>query len=109
MTLAACGNRFIPGLVAVLDATGLRFTVRLYRTSYWVGCDLCKYIYMRSQPQVTSCTPTRSREGLLVKRTFQPNNRRRSKKHGFRARMQTRAGRLIVKSRRRQGRAKLSA
>ncbi len=44
-----------------------------------------------------------------MKRTFQPNNRRRARKHGFRARMQTRAGRRIVKSRRRKGRNKLSA
>jgi large subunit ribosomal protein L34 len=44
-----------------------------------------------------------------VKRTYQPNNRRRARKHGFRARMQSRAGRAIVKSRRRRGRSKLTA
>lgn len=44
-----------------------------------------------------------------MKRTFQPNNRRRSKKHGFRARMRTRAGQNIIKNRRRKGRTKLSA
>jgi large subunit ribosomal protein L34 len=44
-----------------------------------------------------------------VKRTFQPNNRRRAKKHGFRARMSSRAGRAIIKNRRRRGRASLSA
>lgn len=47
--------------------------------------------------------------GLLMKRTFQPNNRRRAKKHGFRARMRTRSGRAIIKSRRRKGRKQLSA
>ncbi|GAA3520173.1 hypothetical protein GCM10022234_14800 [Aeromicrobium panaciterrae] len=49
------------------------------------------------------------REELMSKRTFQPNNRRRSKKHGFRLRMRTRAGRAILADRRRKGRAKLSA
>lgn len=44
-----------------------------------------------------------------MKRTFQPNNRRRAKKHGFRARMRTRSGRAIIKSRRRKGRKQLSA
>jgi len=44
-----------------------------------------------------------------VKRTFQPNVRKRAKNHGFRARMSTRAGRAIVKNRRTKGRVKLSA
>jgi large subunit ribosomal protein L34 len=48
-------------------------------------------------------------ESLVSKRTFQPNNRRRSKTHGFRLRMRTRAGRAILAGRRRKGRDKLSA
>lgn len=43
------------------------------------------------------------------KRTFQPNNRRRARVHGFRLRMRTRAGRAIVANRRSKGRRKLTA
>jgi large subunit ribosomal protein L34 len=45
----------------------------------------------------------------VTKRTFQPNNRRRAKTHGFRLRMRTRAGRSILSTRRAKGRARLSA
>jgi large subunit ribosomal protein L34 len=46
---------------------------------------------------------------LVSKRTFQPNNRRRAKTHGFRLRRRTRAGRAILSARRRKGRGELSA
>lgn len=44
----------------------------------------------------------------MVKRTYQPKIRRRVRVHGFRARMKTRGGRDVLKSRRAKGRHKLA-
>lgn len=68
--------------------------------------ELCVFTKNRCKFEKTICYDIISSD--MPKRTFQPHKRSRAKVHGFRARMSSRAGRLVLKRRRNKQRAKIA-
>jgi ribosomal protein L34 len=78
----------------------------------WTGCTVRGAACSVARHLITQRGETVNHnlsEHDVSKRTFQPNNRRRAKTHGFRLRMRTRAGRAIINGRRAKGRERLAA